>query len=87
MLPTSFKYSSVYCFQNWGKQTEPEETEKLSEDVDASLEEELAALKAESKAPSGQRRFQVVDSGVNGIVFIKTTVMKYLLIFVSFVVV
>jgi hypothetical protein len=40
--------------------------------VDAELENEIAALKAE--AEKEERRFQSVDTDVNGCVFIKTLV-------------
>jgi len=48
--------------------------EVVNEDVDASLEHELAELKKETNKPTHDRRFQTIDSGSNAVVFIKTTV-------------
>lgn len=50
------------------------ESEEDEGDIEAQLEREKAALKTEHESSEEQRRFQVVESGVNNVLFIRTTV-------------
>ncbi|KAL0276557.1 UNVERIFIED_CONTAM: hypothetical protein PYX00_004116 [Menopon gallinae] len=48
--------------------------ETLETDIELSLEKELESIKSEENSKRDVKRFQVAESGANGIVFIKTTV-------------
>jgi len=49
-----------------------EESEK--EDISDALNKEITELAAEARKPLSEKRFQVVDTGVNNVIFIKSTV-------------
>ena len=53
---------------------EEDDDDEEGEDVDAALDKEKAALDKVSAKEGVDRRFQVVDSGVQNLVFIRTTV-------------
>lgn len=55
------------------EQLETEEN-KGSPDIDDLLKEEIKSIKSELNKKPEVRRFQAIESGANGIVFIKTTV-------------
>ncbi|XP_058799951.1 THUMP domain-containing protein 1 homolog [Phymastichus coffea] len=56
------------------KVNEDENVESEDEDISATLNKELDELKAEALQSPLQKKFQVVDTGVSNVVFIKTTV-------------
>lgn len=59
--------------ENWREKEPEEDDEDEEEDISTALKNEVAELKAESEKPAALRRFQVVDSGVKSVVFIRTT--------------
>jgi len=55
-------------------ETEQPEVDNDDDDLDAQLEKEKSALKAEQSADESEKRFQVVESGAQNVLFIRTTV-------------
>ncbi|KAJ1529722.1 hypothetical protein ONE63_006475 [Megalurothrips usitatus] len=56
------------------KDSDDESDEKEDDDVEAALAKEVDALKQERKSNPNKRRFQVIESGADNCVFIRTTV-------------
>jgi len=78
VLTTSWKefshLASLILFQ-WNKKTSSDNAETTDEDdIDSALQKEVDHLKAEKVKDPSQRRFQVVESGANNCLFIRTTV-------------
>ncbi|XP_046738305.1 THUMP domain-containing protein 1 homolog [Diprion similis] len=75
-LPTRASNETVSTVQSETENCHEKASEEEQDSVDISeaLKKEIAELKAESQKPVNLRRFQVVDTGVKSVVFIRTTI-------------